>query len=315
MAVEIKGVTLGGNQVKFQNIVEFRFQSDRFTPADDFTCTVLDDAGGVTFVKILFYYNKSLLFEGMVDCQEQVITERETCLRLECRSLSALSLDNEACPGNYFNLTGEQLVRAHGIPYGIKGHQFPYNGRIQEFLIPKGTSHWETMVLYCRKVYGKVPFLDRNKKLRLTPFSEKTYLFSNSCRNGIRFQRGEVRRNRCQMFSKLYIRVGKDGYLKMLENSLAERMGVTRERYYNPSAEWKGKEMTAGEAVVKEKQLDYFEVSLTIPGILPCYVGDLGHFQNGTETYDFLYLSQVVWEMNAEHGMTTQIKLWDKRVI
>lgn len=312
--LEIRGKTVSGRVISFDKIVAFQFQSDRFTPADGFTCTVLSDMASQTFVRILLIYAGKEIFEGIVDTQTYSFGKNGETLSFSCRSLPAMSLDNEACPGTYLNLTADQVIQSHALPYGISGDNLPYRGIAGEFLVPKGTSHWEAIQLYCQKVYGKTPFINSENKVALTPFSSRQHFFSNRDPNGISYSEGSIIKDRYQMISKLMVRSMLGNYTKIVVNNLAKGQDVLRERYYNPGQEWQGKELLAGEMAVKEKQLDYFEIQLEIPGISVFYVGDLARLSDSKGDYSSLYIGQVKWEMD-ETGLQTRVTLWDKNVV
>lgn len=312
--LEIRGKTLSGAVISFREIVEFQFESDRFTPADGFTCTVLSDRGGEIFTRLLLLYQNKKLFEGIVDTQTLSFGEQGESLSFSCRGLPALALDNEACPGTYLELTSDQLIQSHALPFGIKGEQFPYRGVARELLIPKGMSHWEVIQFYCQTVYGKTPFLNREQKVALTPFSSREYFFSNQNPKAIPYTKGSITRNRYQMISKLLVRSRMGNYTKIVVNNLAKGQDVFRERYYHPGREWEGKELLAGEAAVKEKQLDYLEIRLELPQLSVFYVGDLAKFSDSWGSYQSLYVSRVKWKFDAA-GLRTQVTLWDKSVV
>ncbi len=313
-ALEIRGKTPSGKVISFPQIVAFQFQSDRFTPADSFTCTVLSNRGSENFSRILLRYNGSNLFEGIVDTQTVSFGATGETLSFSCRSLPALALDNEACPGTCLQLTSDQMIRSHGLPYGISGDAFPYRGIVQEILIPKGMSHWEFIQFYCQTVYGKTPFLNSEKKVALTPFSGREYYFSNRDGKGISYCNGKIVKNRYQMISKMLVRSKQGNYTKIVVNNLAKGQDVLRERYYHPGREWQGKELLAGEMAVKEKQLDYFEIQLELPELSVLHVGDLARFSDPVGAYGSLYISRVLWKFDSA-GLRTQVTLWDKTVV
>lgn len=316
--VIIQGITSKGKEIQFRKIVDIRFQSDRLTPADQLDLMVLDEIVPQRIMKLSAQYQGTVFFQGIVDVQKTSITKDGYYTQLQCRSRAALLLDNEVRARLYFSITAQQLIKEHAVPYGIDRFQFPYNACLRQILAEKGMSHWEFIQLFCRLAYGKTPYLHNQQTVCLTPFSEKTHLFSNIQRDAIGFYESSIQEDRYQMISKLYIQTdrGENGafYQQVLRNHLAETLGIVRERYYHPARQWENHINLSGENRIKEYQMAYLEITLSIAGIVFIQVGDNCIFQDKLGTYNNLYVAQVVYEVGKD-GLITKLKLWDKQVV
>lgn len=310
------GITPDGKEIALEQVLELELQSDRFTPADSFVFKMLNPPdNAITQVKAIL--SGEIIFRGIVDTQKKIYGKDGIYGEFSCRSLFARLLDNEVKPYLYLNLTADELVRNHGRMYGITGHTFPYNAVLPEVLAGKGESHWEFICKFCRLAYGKTPYINREGELVLNPFSETVNRFGKGT-GQIPFLKAEITEDRYRMISKLYLKTGSGtdsgGYQRTITNKIASDLGVVRERYYHPGEEWRQDLLQSGRNRIRERQLDYFEISLTIPGAHCFSVGELAEVTVENKRYGNLYLSQSRIRC-GENGITTEVALWDRTAL
>lgn len=315
MAVlKIFGVTPKGKEIEFHKIAQAEYRSDRFTPADSFVFRVLE-VSNETITRVKAELDGQTLFEGIVDTQKQYWGKDGIYSEYDCRSLFAMLLDNEVKPYLYLNLTADEMLRIHGIPFGIKGGNFPFHTSLPQIIARKGESHWEFICKFCRLAYGKTPYIDGKGFLSLTPFSNQIHIL-----DGQKYPivTAKMIEDRYRMISKLYIKTAEDDYggvyHKTIENKIATGLGVVRERYYHPGEDWKENSLTSGKDMIRERQLDYFEIDLTFPGLHRFIVGEQAQVKLDNKDFSNLYLAQVKLH-SAEDGVTTQVVLWDKTAL
>jgi hypothetical protein len=312
--VVIYGTTISGEVIEFQKILSYYWDSDRYTPVDSLEFSVLDELGTQTIVSVTMKIDGAVVFDGSVDTQIRYIGSQGRYLSFSCRSKACLMVDNEVRPYWYFNLTSDQLIQSHALPYGANGANLPYLATLPQILAQKGISHWEFIELFCQQAYHQLPYLDRDGKICCTPFGEVTHLFSNRERGCFPYERAEIKIDRYQMISKLYIKTGKNDYgatySRVITNSLAQQYGIVRERYYHPEREWENNAMLSGENMICEKQRGYFEITLYVPGIHNIRVGDCAKVDDEHGWYTNLYVSQVRQSCDSS-GCVTKLKLWN----
>lgn len=314
--LKIIGTSSKGTKVEFSDITELTFKSNRFTPADSLEFCSLTSVKGKRIMKICAYLHGKLLFDGMVDVQKTICDDKGIRSVLVCRSKCALMLDNEVIPRLYQNLSAEQLIQTHGIKYGANGHSFSGNPVLKQILARKGFSHWEFISLFCKIAFGKSPFIDQNGKIALSPFSTRELKFGE--KGDIPFTKATQTEDRYNMISALFIQSSVNDfgaqYNKIINNKIAQTIGVLRERYYHPGAEWGEDLWLSGSNIIREKQLDYFEIELVIPDLIDARVGDLASVDSKLCSYSDLYVSSVILTA-SENGFTSTVKLWDKKIL
>lgn len=314
--LSIRGYSMQGSILDFHNVRTFRFQSDRFTPADQFSFEALDSVGNWHITRIEVRLGTSLLFSGMVDTQTTTLDETGHRTSFSCRSCTAELLDNEVQPMVYRVFSTLDLLDRHGYPYGITGHRLNKNCTFRSISASKGMSHWEFICYFCHRAYGCTPFLDRNGNLTLIPAEGQAHRFCNQ--GGIPYTKVVLREDRYQMLSTLYVKTGEDDdgtlYNHRAENGIAQSLGIRRERYYHPSTLWEDDIRLSARHVMKEAQLDYREIAVTVPRLLDARVGELAVLDDPQFREKQLYVAQVVHN-GEEKGVHTLLRLWDRTVL
>lgn len=308
-----------GQEIVLQQILSLYFDADRFTPADSLECRFLDPLKGNQKIATLrLLVEGEQLFDGNVDVQTRTIGQNGTYGGLVCRSKIAAMLDNEVKPYWYYNLSSSQLFKSHALPYGAEAAEFPFPTTIPQILAKKGVSHWAFMEQFCKMAYQKRLYVHRGNVMTCEPFQETLHRFSNADRSAIPFLEAKISDDRYHMISKLYIKTAKEeyggAYKYVVNNKMAQHLGVLRERYYHPDTASQDHALISGRALIEDQQLDYFEISLTLAGLLPIQVGDSASFYDGAGWYQNLYVSQIRQSIDST-GMITKLKLWNKRAV
>lgn len=308
-----------GQEIPIKQILSLYLDADRFTPADALECRFLDPLKGnqkIASVRLLL--GEEELFDGNVDVQTRTIGQNGTYGGLVCRSKVAAMLDNEVKPYWYYNLTSTQLFKNHAFPYGAVGAQLPFRTTVAQILAKKGLSHWAFMEQFCKMAYQKRLYVQRGNIITCQPFQDTLHRFSNADRSAIPFLEANISDDRYHMISKLYIKTAKDeyggAYKYIVNNKMAENLGVLRERYYHPDTASQDHALISGRALIEDQQLDYFEISLTLAGLLPIQVGDSAECYDGAGWHKNLYVSQIRQSIDST-GMITKLKLWNKRAV
>lgn len=312
--VAVYGRSYQGQTVEFQNLLSLQFESDRFSPADSLQFSAAGDAPErISWIRMTL--GGSLFFEGIVDQQQKVIGQNGSYVSFTCRQTTGRMLDNEVRPRWYYGLSSEQLIRDHALPYGAAGAALPKAAVLPQILAKKGCSHWEFITLFCRLAYHRSPYLNREGMITCEPFQKKEHLFSNSSTNGIPFVEAKLTDDRYLLLSRVWVKTGQDGtgasYRYSLSQSGVETLGILRERYYHPETEWNGDPALAARQYYEDRQAGYFEIVLTVPGLLDVRAGDSARFEDQTKRYGNLYVTRVRLISDSD-GNRTQITLWEQ---
>ena len=296
-------------------MVSLSFESDRFSPADFLNFTVAKHISD-RIIKIQMSLGSALVFDGIVDIQKQVIGQNGHFTNFVCRRKTCLLLDNEVKPYWYFNLTSDQIIKTHALPYGVVGADLPKKAMLPQVLAKKGISHWEFITLFCRLAYKKSPYVNREGILTCEPFQKIEHRFSNGRSDGIPFVEAKLTDDRYQMLSKVWVKTGKAeygaSYQYVLSNPSATKLGIVRERYYHPELEWNGEPSLAAKQYYEDKQAGFFEIEVTVPGLFDIRAGDSARFDDPSGSYYNLYVTKVSLLSNSE-GNVTKVILWEKQ--
>lgn len=150
--------TLDGRLLTLPPPIRLSYNADRDIPCDDLDVT-LPLTGQEEFCEVALAREGTPLLEGIVDRQISENSGEGRTLRLECRSKTALLLDNEVKPYIYFQLTSGQLFERFAAPCGVLGARFPFEGKKNFLTVKKGSSHWKVIEDFCLQVYQKQPYM------------------------------------------------------------------------------------------------------------------------------------------------------------
>lgn len=316
----VYGTNKSGKTVAFSSVLEFFYENNRFTPADILKITVLDSVGDDPIVSLTAKSQGRTFFEGIVDQQKIIRGIKGNYCQLTCRSQrGAWLLDNEARPQTASFFTAGQLFADHLLPFGVCGHRMTAHAILSDFLISKGSSHWDVVTLFCQRAFGKLPYLDRENYLSLDPYSGREVIFSNRRQQAVPYQNLEIIQDNTRMISRLYVKTTQTQqktayYGGQIKNELADSLGIRRVRYYHPGKEWGSEIREGAQAVLRERQQDFWSAEVTVPGILDVCAGDLAQLWETDFVKTSLYVSRVQIQADAD-GIFTRVRLWDKSVL
>lgn len=311
----VYGVTRTGKTQVFSSIQELTYQSDRYTPADSLQLTVLDPIVEQV-VSVTAKNRERTFFQGIVDEQRTVRGSGGNYTSLCCRSrCGAWMLDNEARPQSAAFVTAAQIFAEQAMPFGVEGHRLPENVMLQDFVISKGSSRWDVISLFCRRAFGKAPYLDRENYLSLSPYGGKKVVFSSCRADATPYQKLELWEDRTRLISLLHVQTGKGQdqsayYGGRISNALAESLGIRRERYYHPAKEWGTQLQQSARAMLQDRHQDFWSAQLTLPGLPDLCIGDQGEIWERDLVRTGLFVSQVQVQLSRQ-GLQTRIRLSD----
>lgn len=311
----LEGVTFAGETRSFPAVTDLLLESKRHSPADRLTVELCEDLKSVRFAALTVRAFGETLFTGFVDTQTRVVDERGIHSTLVARSFPARMLDHEIKPGTYQNLSSTQLYQKYAKPYGVTGVQFPKKVVVRELIAEKGTSIWAFIRQFCKLAYGQSVYLNRERKLTLSPYTGKSHVFGSF---GVPFTSLSLKEDRYSMISTLYIKTADTAngayYGRVLKNGVAQQFQVERVRYYHPERIWENDVSLAGRDVLRERQLDYLEATLELAGLQNIRVGDTAMIRDASGGYSGLYVAEVRFRQN-ESGAYTRVKCWDRQIL
>lgn len=310
--------TVTEKTLHFTSPIAFQFYSDRNIPCDSVTITVPIEKMVSDIYKVSLMLEKTCFFKGIVDKQRITFSQTGKLLTLECRSLSALLLDNEVKPSIYFQLTDKQVISQYGVPFGLKGHRFPYSVKQNFLQTKKGDSCWNVITEFCRLTYGKTPYVTYDNYVTLNPFTETTHTLSNSLSYGISYTSLTLLRAPSKLFSKVYMKTATETYSYYygfeMENPLAVNQSVRRERYYHPISKLTANAKAEVSRLINQSNQNSFSVEVIVPSFSSFRVGDSVIINDSTYENHRLYIHSLKFVGNKK-GITTTLILKEKALI
>lgn len=317
--IEITGKTIDDQTLTFQNILSLNYDSDRFIPCDSLDFTATMQFQNIEFYEITVYSDSNILFEGIVDKSEVILSSKGLLRKFMCRNKTALMIDNEVKPNIYSRLTSTQLFDIYARPFGVIKCNFPYNATQWLLQVKKGSSNWTVIEGYCHLNYHTVPYINHQRILTLSPFNDTIHIIGNSKIGALPYEKMNIVNDYHKLISRLYMKTATETYTYyygvVFDNQEAIRRKVKRERYYHPKdiRQYVGTGET--ERVINNSSRDFFSVIVTLPSFNNIHVGDCIEIHDDNYSNKNLYVSSVNLKANDTSGLLTTLILRDKKYL
>lgn len=311
MQLTVTAQTPDGRKYPLENPISMEYDGELFTPCDSLTALFPVQWEGIDFCRITARLDGGNLFEGIVDRQEVEKSAAGQLLRLTCRSTTALLLDNEVKPYIYFQLTSKQLFDRFAAPFGVKGTRFPYEAKQNFMQVKKGASYWTVIEDFCRFTYRKLPYLERDGYLTLTPLHSVRRLIGNRTTYAAGWTKLNLRRKNDAVISRLYMKTATEtyGYYYgfVVNNPEADRRGIRRERFYHPEDQISVYAQAAARKKITDGNRDSFTAEVVLPGLYDWTPGDRASLPEELPGRE-LFIRGVRLNI-GESGLTTRLIL------
>lgn len=256
-------------------------------------------------VKVSVYDGDRMIFVGIVDEQEHILSQKGRFLRVSARSLAAHLLDNESAPQCYDHPSAPLIFERHVKPYGIAWEHEDEAVYFGEQQVNKGMSQWAVLKNFCNACYSSTPRISADGVLYMKGMKcEKQVVFSDAG-DGIAYMELNEDKKRCEELSRVNVKIADDeGYRCLIDNTDAIRRGVKRERYLN--AVLAVTPMTCADAMLLNAEKASYGIRLKCAGNLLDLMGCDAAVKNGLlGDRNGLYISSVSYRLNADGDFTT----------
>lgn len=255
-------------------------------------------------VRVSVYDGERVVFLGVVDEQEHLLSQKGRFLRVSARSLASHLLDNEAMPQCYDHPSASLIYERHVKPYGIARESEDDAVYFGEQQVTKGMSQWAVLKNFCNACYSSSPRITADGVLHMKGLeSENSVVFSDAG-DGIAYIELNECKKRCEEISRVNVKVEDgEGYRYLLEHTDAIRRGVRRERYLN--AVLAATPMTCADAMLHRAQAASYEMQLRCAGNLLGLMGNGATVKNqllGEKSG--LYISGISYRLNKDGDIT-----------
>lgn len=318
MNLIVKAKTQTKKEIILKNPISLEYKSNRFIPCDSLDVTFLMQYEYEDFFEISAFLNNVLFFEGIVDKQVLQYSNKGYLITLSCRNKTALLVDNEVKPYMYFQLSASELFKRYALSYGVLSYEFPYEAKKNFLEVKKGMSNWNVIEEFCEQVYNKKPYINKEKKLVLSPLTSKTFIFSNNITNSIAFCEMKIQKINYKLISKLFLKTATENYGYyygvVIDNENALRKHVKRERYYHPNSKISTNAKKEAEKIIKDSNRNSFIIEITTPSLLDINIGDNVIVNDSLVKHDNLAVIDLNYIIN-QNGMKTIINLCEKKYL
>lgn len=315
--IRIHAKTITGKSLLLGTPIALSYDADRYIPCDSFSCTCELQDERDEFCEVKVTLDESHLFEGIVDRQKISLSNKGRLITLECRSKTAVMLDNEIRPCYYFQLTSDQLFATYAKPFGIASMDFPFSAKKNYIQIKKGSSAFTLIYEFCRFVYHKLPYITRENVITLSPLNQRLHLISNSQKSGLSYADLSIHQCNDKVISKLYMKTATqsygDYYGASFENENAKMRHIKREKYYHPTDTVTHYKEDEARQILKDSNRDSFWIEVTLPYIKNLDIGDCVKLLDGKISYDNLYISKMTYKISPTAGCITTLLLRDRQ--
>lgn len=260
-----------GERLSLPFPVEAVLCRDAGTPADSLTAvfpSVIDEE----LCDIAVYKDGKKIFSGIVD--EQITATGEYFrIKLVCRSMAALLVDNEAQPCTFRNVSASLIFSRYIKPLGFISFTGKDKTLTGEFRVSKGESCWQVLEDFCRKTYGTFPVVE-GKTVNMQGIEDnKPCLMFSDKGDGIAYSTLEHSLLRCKLISRVRCKLAQGGdYTSYVCNEDAQARGVLRERYLNAD-ELSGRSLDDADRIIDSARAKSEKITLLVP---QCMTESLG---------------------------------------
>lgn len=304
--LEIFGIKEDNSEIKLDEIISLTVNQEENVPADDLSATLAYNSELPELQKIILRDNGDILFTGVVDEQQTMISNNGAYNRIIARSMAAVLLDNESVPVIYNRPSASVIFKYHIQPFGITDYKGDNKSAIETINIPKGSTNWQAAEVFCQKAFGSFPRVEGDGTINFDGIKKNVSIrFSNT--DGIAYNSIKENKKKCKAISNVRVKVKPDGGYDMNIENKSISGSVKRERYLDASVSTASLDLA--QAMIDNSNSLSYELELTSPVRLLNILGanasvsdsDIGN-RNG------LYVSSVFYRLTPDTEYTT-IKL------
>ena len=311
MNLTLTGTAFGGAAVPLGTPYTLVFHTLLTCPYDELTLTL--PPVGRQLQSVRATVDGETLFEGLVVEQTEAMEGKPT-LRLVCRSRPGhLMAEKQLNPYAYFRVTGTSIVQDYAVPFGAAGVRLSENREINIMLVSEKESYWDYILSFFVQAYGKAPYLGRDRYLRLSVSTGRSFRFVPGAGTGERYT-GYSEKYHTRGVSDAYFYTGSDDfgslYGEHYRNPQAATFGLQRELYLHPTRTWVTEHERYANYLFYKDMIDSRTVQVTLPGWHDFQAGDQVTWVRPDGESETLYVGENRIAAGRD-GIVTTASLWD----
>ena len=296
---------IDGKKILMPPALAVTMNMDEDVPADDLYA-VFPYREGEELKEIAVYDGDRLIFTGVVDEEERILSDQGEYLRISARSLAAHLLDNEASPRTYDHPGAGMVYRHHAQEYGIRRGDSDDATYFGELNVIKGSSQWGVIKSFCNACYSTFPRVSADGVLYMKGIDAgETVIFGEG---GIGYTDISEKVKRCEEISRVNVKTAvSEGYRLPVENADASARGIRRERYIN--AVLTATPIKCADVMIESGKAKAYLLTLSCPERLTDLLGRGAVVRDPIlGERDGLYISSIKYRLTSA-GETTELRL------
>ncbi len=300
MNITIKGTDSDGKEYTLPYPFWLTFESDIDAPADALTLTYLNqDLPEICMITV----TGDIYFDGIIDLISRKKSQDGDKTVLNARSLAAILLDSEASPGEHTDLSLDMVYWDFYCLGKIKGFLYDTFTPVSSITLPKGTSKWRFLTLFCEQTMGNKPRITDDGYISTKPYStEILHNFSESDCIAV-----EKTTDLSDIINSVSARNQNGVYSTSVVSTAVTPF--QRVRYLIPGAKWVNFEVQYCKKILRQSMLRHKTITATLPKLHAAHVGD-GVMFDGEEKC----VIGVKYTLNS-NGAATELILGERKYI
>lgn len=302
-------ITAKGERLSLTSPLKVTICADVNTPADSLEA-IFPYAVNEEINSLKVFREGKEIFTGIAD-EQIVVSDGRVNTKLICRSMGALLVDNEACPSLFNDVSASLLFDRYAKPLGFEKFTGEDRTLRGSFCVNKGTSCWQVLENFCKKVWGSAPVTEGlSIIMNKAEVSKVPLIFSDSkTEKTTGYTAVEHNRLRCKLISCVRVKLRQgDGYSACIKDSEATESGVCRERFLNADT-LSGKSLADADKLIYNSRLRSETITLQIPDCLIDAVGaDAVVDDSVLGMYEGFYVEGIRYTL-SDKGESTRLDL------
>lgn len=291
--------------------VAWRLEYTAGVPCDSFWLRCVWDENNTTkpeeWVSFTAEHEGQRVFTGVVDECEVSVTAQGRLLEASGRGMAALLLDNEALGQDYITATQEDIIQDHVRPYGISVAGGAKLRPVSQFSVSTGSSEWSVIYDFARYYGGIAPRFDREGRLLLTGWDNKTEWVIDDNTPLISLVRRDTR---CGVLSQVLMRDRWSGAVETLTNREFTAAGGRARRVITMPSRSSYKDMRySGQFQLDKSASGWKRMEVTVAQAFCVWPGDLVTVKRGGLDWNGRYRAVEVTVGMDTGGCWSRIEL------
>lgn len=291
--------------------VAWRLEYTAGVPCDSFWLRCVWDENNTTkpeeWVSFTAEHEGQRVFTGVVDECEVSVAAQGRLLEASGRGMAALLLDNEALGQDYMTATQEDIIQDHVRPYGISVAGGAKLRPVSQFSVSTGSSEWSVVYDFARYYGGIAPRFDREGRLVLTGWDDKTEWVIDDKTPLISLVRRDTR---CGVLSQVLMRDRWSGAVETLTNREFAAAGGRARRVITMPSRSSYKDMRySGQFQLDKSASGWKRMEVTVAQAFCVWPGDLVTVKRGGLDWNGRYRAVEVTVGMDTGGCWSRIEL------